>query len=189
MILAIWMYVSSLETLMPKSVEHVGADGGEGLCPCPGPDGQQPISACHLLAKATGAAAVGPDLPARQPALRCGTSDVTGLHLLQIRDSQTDIFRTDRHHGFGEAAFYAVQGAAGSMAAQVHLVAVKGQERERAVRAMSETGTLPAWCDRRPKGACRPLRPRAKLQCRCGLSARYPASGGNRPAKGLSLRG
>jgi hypothetical protein len=177
------MYVSSLETLMLKSVEAVGADGGEGLCPCPGPDGLQPVCARHLLAIATGAATVGPDLPAGRPGPRCGTSDVTGLHILQIQDSQTNTCRTDQRHGFGKAISYAVQGATDAMAALMHLVAAKGHGKEPAVRAMSETGTLPAWCDRRP------LRPSAKLRCRSGLSARYPAYGTNHPAKGQSLRG
>jgi hypothetical protein len=174
---------------MPKSVEPVGTDEGEGLCPCPGPDGLQSMSARHLLAMATGAATVGPDLPARRPGPRCGRSHATGPQVLQIQDSQTNTSRTNRRHGFGEAASYTAQGAAGAMVALVHLVVAKGHGKEPAVRAMSETGTLPAWCDRRPKGACRPVRSRAKLWCRSGLSARYPACGGNHPAKGLSLCG
>lgn len=174
---------------MPKSVEPVGAAGGEDLCPCPGPDGLQPMSARHLLAMVTGAATGGPGLPARRPGPRCGRSDVTGPLGLQIQDSQTNTSRTDLRHGFGEAVTYAVQGAAGAMAALVHLVAAKDQGKERAVQAMWERETRPAGCDRRPKGACRPLRSRARLRCRSGLWAQYPACGGNRPAKGPSLRG
>jgi hypothetical protein len=174
---------------MPKSVEPVGAAGGEGLCPCPGPDGLQPMSARHLLAMMAGAATGGPGLPARWPGPRCGRSDVTGPHGLQIHDSQTNTSRTDRRHGFGKAACYAVRGAAGAMAALVNLVAAKGLGKERAVQANWETVGRPAWCDRRSKRDCRPLRPRAKLRFRSGLWARYPAYGGNHPAKGPSLRG
>lgn len=174
---------------MLKSVETVGAAGSESLCACPGPDGWQPMSARHPLAPAKGTAWVGPDLPACRPGPRCGTADGTGPHVLERQGSQTNTSRTDRRHGFGKAASYAVQGAAGAMAALVHLVAAKGQGKEQAVQTMRETVTLPAWCDRRPKGARRPLRSRAKLRCRSGLWARYPANCGNRPAKGLRLRG
>ena len=183
---------------MIKSVEPVGAAGGKGLCPCPGPDGLPPMDARQLLAGATGNAKAGPDLPARRPGRWRGIFDLTGPHVLPPRNSQTNTSRTDRCHGFGEPASYAVDSAAGATATPAHLIAANGHGKEIAVHPVSETMPIPAWRDRRPQSArvqdraapaCLPLRPRAKRLCRCGLRARYPADGGQRPAKGPSLRG
>jgi hypothetical protein len=180
---------------MPKPADGVGFAVGEGLCPCPDPDGLPPMSALQRLAGATGAAEGRPGLPAGRTGPVRLAYLVTGPDVLLTRYRQTNTPRTDRSHGFGEDASYAVHGAAGATA---HPVAANAHGKEIAVQAMSETVPLAAWCDRRrPDGrgpfrddpARPPLWPRAKFRHLGGVGTRYPADGGVRPSKGRRLRG
>jgi len=136
------MNISSLETLITKSVEPVGAAGGEGMRFCRGPGGASSRVAPGLPGGAAGVAGHVPGLALRRT--RRAARDVTGWHTRPSRGTSANTEWTDRRLGFGEAGSYAVPDAAGTASAKARSVAMSGPGAERAVVGLSEMLPVPA---------------------------------------------
>ncbi len=118
---------------MIKSVEPAGAAGAAGggaLGPCRGPD-WTPGALGQVLR-----------LPERRP---CRLArDLAAGHALPSHGIRINTHWTDGRHGFGEAACYAVQGAAGAATAKVSPAAVSSPGKARGVPDVPETVQVPA---------------------------------------------